>query len=306
MSQPQQNYTSPTGAVRASAHSESVRYDLLLSNEVAMRRLAETFAEGFKKYGPVNWKKGFPVSELFAHFFDHIIKWISGDKTEDHLAHACWNLMAIMWQEEHKPELQDFPFIIATLQTSPDAPGKQAAAEAANLFRANMPSGTKITIPKGFATCAECGAPAITHEYGNFLCDRHRTKSMEEINQIFPRVKIETGTEVIDPGQMQIGDLCFPKGWLERKNWTANEVARAIGFEDVIHKIDTRIREMRLNVVEEEEIPKYPKGACPLFVGTSTEGKEWHETATYKGVGGRCVCCASPLNLHYGYLPLDK
>lgn len=105
----QQNYTSPTGAVRAAAHSEQVRYDLLLSNDVAMRRLAETFAEGFKKYGPDNWKRGFPVSELWAHAFIHLIKWIAGDKTEDHLAHACWNFMAIMWQEENKPELQDFP-----------------------------------------------------------------------------------------------------------------------------------------------------------------------------------------------------
>ena len=102
-------YQSPTGAVRAAAHSEQVRYDLLLSNDVAMRRLAETFAEGFKKYGPDNWKRGFPVSELWAHAFIHLIKWINGDKSEDHLAHACWNFMAIMWQEENKPELQDFP-----------------------------------------------------------------------------------------------------------------------------------------------------------------------------------------------------
>lgn len=179
-------YKSPTGAVRAAAHSEQVRYDLLLSNDVAMRRLAETFAEGFKKYGPDNWKRGFPVSELWAHAFIHLIKWIAGDKSEDHLAHACWNFMAIMWQEENKPELQDFPPIRVTIETTPDAPGKQAAIAtlqkdgprgkvhnylACPLFEGTVREGTDFhdqyvytpAIPGGLGRCVHCSARRGRH-----------------------------------------------------------------------------------------------------------------------------------------------
>lgn len=101
---------SPTGAVRSTIHGpDGPRYDLMMSNNVAMRRIAETFGEGFKKYGADNWKKGFPTSEYYNHAMIHLSAWTAGDFSEDHLAHACWNLMAIMWQEENKPELQDYP-----------------------------------------------------------------------------------------------------------------------------------------------------------------------------------------------------
>lgn len=98
-----------TGAVRHKKLSDKYRFDLLDSNDEAMRRLAATFAEGFQKYGADNWKKGFPASDLYAHAREHMLLWIHGDATEDHLAHACWNLMAIMWMEKNRPEMIDFP-----------------------------------------------------------------------------------------------------------------------------------------------------------------------------------------------------
>lgn len=99
-----------TGAKRSKLLASEVRFDLLDSNDSAMRRLAKVFAVGFKKYGPDNWKKGFPNSEYYAHAREHMLAWIKGKKSlEDDLAHAVWNLCAIMWNEEHLPEMCDFP-----------------------------------------------------------------------------------------------------------------------------------------------------------------------------------------------------
>jgi len=33
--------------------------------------------------------------------------WLQGDRTEDHLAHAAWNIFALMHFEETRPELID-------------------------------------------------------------------------------------------------------------------------------------------------------------------------------------------------------
>ncbi len=83
------------------------RYDLMMRNDVGMRRLAETWGEGEAKYGPDNWMKGFPESVLISHTMEHIRLYLLGDKSEDHLAHAAWNLLALCWVEERKPELLD-------------------------------------------------------------------------------------------------------------------------------------------------------------------------------------------------------
>lgn len=91
-----------TGAVR-STDAESVRYDLI--SPIALRRLAETCAEGARKYGEGNWLKGIPGSDLFNHAVRHLYLWLNGDRSEDHLAHAVWNLFAIMHFEETRSDL---------------------------------------------------------------------------------------------------------------------------------------------------------------------------------------------------------
>jgi hypothetical protein len=95
-----------SGAAR-SADVESVRYDLI--TPVGLRRIAETYAEGSKKYGDRNWEKGVPASVMLNHVSAHINKYLDGDKTEDHLAHAAWGLMGLMHFEEKKPEMIDIP-----------------------------------------------------------------------------------------------------------------------------------------------------------------------------------------------------
>lgn len=91
-----------TGAIR-STDADNERYDLI--SPTLMRRLAETCAEGAKKYGPYNWEKGFPISDLLNHALRHLYLYLSGDRQEDHLAHALWNVGAACHSEENWPEL---------------------------------------------------------------------------------------------------------------------------------------------------------------------------------------------------------
>lgn len=91
-----------SGAIRSN-DADDVRYDLI--TPIGLRRLAETYAEGGKRYGDDNWLKGMPAAECLNHCIKHIEQWRSGDRSEDHLAHAAWNLFAIMHFEETRPDL---------------------------------------------------------------------------------------------------------------------------------------------------------------------------------------------------------
>jgi hypothetical protein len=94
----------PTGAQR-SGDAESERYDLI--TPIGLRRLAETYAEGAARHGERNWELGMPASALINHAMRHINLWMDGDDSEDHLAHAAWNLLAAMHFEDTRPDLID-------------------------------------------------------------------------------------------------------------------------------------------------------------------------------------------------------
>lgn len=111
--------TASTGAVRETLYHKGpngfpLRPDLVMRNDVGFRRLAETYGEGFLKYGADNWMKGFPESVLVTHALEHISKHLAGDKSEDHIAHAIWNLYTLAWVQEKKPELMDLTNPTAT------------------------------------------------------------------------------------------------------------------------------------------------------------------------------------------------
>lgn len=91
-----------TGAVRSTDALKS-RYDLI--SPIGLRRVAETYAEGATKYGDFNWELGFPIGDILNHAIRHVYLYLSGDRSEDHLAHAGWNLMAAMHSEEKWPHL---------------------------------------------------------------------------------------------------------------------------------------------------------------------------------------------------------
>jgi hypothetical protein len=91
-----------TGAVR-SGDCEQTRYDLI--SPIGLRALAKTYAEGAQKFGPCNWENGMPVTDLLNHAIAHIYNFLGGDRTEDHLAHAAWNLLGAIHSLELWPDL---------------------------------------------------------------------------------------------------------------------------------------------------------------------------------------------------------
>lgn len=102
-----------TGAMR-SKDADDVRFDLV--SPIGLRRVAEAYAEGFKKYPPHNWMKGIPFSSLINHAIRHIFLYIAGDRSEDHLGHAAWNLFTAMHFEETRSELNDLPKYVTETQ----------------------------------------------------------------------------------------------------------------------------------------------------------------------------------------------
>lgn len=91
-----------TGAVR-SADCKAVRYDLI--SPIGLRALAETYSEGAQKFGPYNWENGMPVADLLNHAIAHIYNFLNGDRSEDHLGHATWNLIGAIHSYKKWPEL---------------------------------------------------------------------------------------------------------------------------------------------------------------------------------------------------------
>jgi len=101
-SNPQKQYD--TGAVR-SGDCEDTRYDLI--SPIGLAALARTYAEGAAKFGAFNWENGMPVTDLLNHAIAHVYKFLGGDRTEDHLAHAAWNLLGAIHSLEVWPELNN-------------------------------------------------------------------------------------------------------------------------------------------------------------------------------------------------------
>ena len=81
-----------TGAVR-DAQSGKGRYDLVLSLDHMLYRLARHFENGAVKYGDDNWRKGLPLRRFIDSAFRHLSKYAAGETDEDHLVAAIWNLM---------------------------------------------------------------------------------------------------------------------------------------------------------------------------------------------------------------------
>lgn len=108
-----------TGAVR-SKEADDMRHDLV--SPIGLRRVAMACAEGIRKgYGAYNWEKGMPIHDILNHAVEHIRRYLSGDRSEDHLGHLVWNAMAACHSEELWPHLN-----VGTLRgpgcTPPESP----------------------------------------------------------------------------------------------------------------------------------------------------------------------------------------
>lgn len=73
-----------------------------------IRRLSQRYELGTVKYENGDaYKDGLPTSQCFDHALKHLFEYLDGDNTEDHLAAAAWNILAIMEMEVRKPEWQN-------------------------------------------------------------------------------------------------------------------------------------------------------------------------------------------------------
>jgi len=86
-----------TGSVRDVRKGKG-RFDLI--PPCSLRRLAKHYENGAHKYGDRNWEKGQPLSSYVDSMLRHGQDYLSGDRSEDHLAAIAWNAFAIMFTEE--------------------------------------------------------------------------------------------------------------------------------------------------------------------------------------------------------------
>lgn len=87
----------PTGA-RRDTEDGKPRFDLIPVD--ALRRVADLYARGAAKYDDWNWTKGISKQRCYGSALRHIYQFALGEKTEDHLAAAVFNLLALMHYEE--------------------------------------------------------------------------------------------------------------------------------------------------------------------------------------------------------------
>ena len=75
-----------------------------------LRRLAQRYEYGKLKYGKAEaYKDGLPVTDSMDSMFRHMVSYLEGDNSEDHMAAIAWGAMCIMHMEEHVPKFQDIP-----------------------------------------------------------------------------------------------------------------------------------------------------------------------------------------------------
>lgn len=97
----------PGGANRA-----PVAADYSQLSHVALHLMAETQAEGNKRYGVGNWQKGIPLSNLLSHAMEHLMKLQNGDTSDgttlrQHFGHALWNIEKAAHFFDTRPDLID-------------------------------------------------------------------------------------------------------------------------------------------------------------------------------------------------------
>lgn len=106
-----------TGANRDMSKGKG-RLDLLPCS--AILALARHCEAGALKYGERNVDKGIPQHSFIDSGLRHLFKYLRGDRDEDHLVAAFWNIAWALEQEEQRPEMQDIPARMKKILTSAD------------------------------------------------------------------------------------------------------------------------------------------------------------------------------------------
>ena len=95
-----------TGAVR-DMHTGKGRYDLLPWD--AIHELAQHCENGAIKYGERNCEKGIPTHSLLDSAVRHLSCYLRGQKEENHLRAAMWNVAMAIEMELNNKDMQDIP-----------------------------------------------------------------------------------------------------------------------------------------------------------------------------------------------------
>ena len=111
-----------TGAQRDTTEGKS-RPDLI--SPFANIREGNILRDGGLHYGDRNWEKGMPISRCVASATRHLMQYIMGDKSEDHMAQLRCNTGFILHYEEMlklgrlPKELDDMPKYLQAPGTKP-------------------------------------------------------------------------------------------------------------------------------------------------------------------------------------------
>lgn len=93
---------------RRDMHEGKGRIDLL--PVTAIIELSKHCEAGALKYGERNVDKGIPQHSFIDSGLRHLFKYLRGDKDENHLVAALWNIAWAVEQDVNKPELNDLPW----------------------------------------------------------------------------------------------------------------------------------------------------------------------------------------------------
>jgi len=100
-------YENDNGGKRDSADGKLV-YTLIPIP--ALRRVAQHYKNGMKKYGRNNWHKLNTPEDIERYkqsMYRHLIQYLDGEKDEDHLSAVVWNAMALLYYEEKDEEYKN-------------------------------------------------------------------------------------------------------------------------------------------------------------------------------------------------------
>lgn len=83
---------------------DHLAFDLI--SPYGLEALAKVYREGGDRHGDRNWEKGQPEGVVLNHALAHIIKYMKGDRTEDHLAKCAWAMFALIHYRD-RPNTQE-------------------------------------------------------------------------------------------------------------------------------------------------------------------------------------------------------
>lgn len=148
--------TYETGAQR-DLQEDKPRFDLIPMS--ALRRVAELYTRGAKKYGTDNWQKGMPLRDTYGSLFRHLAAWAEGQEDEDHLAAVVWNALTLMWTEDaiRAGALPESLATFGPLAVHPPAPGSRSCAGFPHDEGAPVPPAPAAPEPCARPSCLQTG-----------------------------------------------------------------------------------------------------------------------------------------------------